>query len=215
MFNLGKIELLSAKEQVASVLRKAILSRELVEGQIITLEGIASLVGVSSMPVREAFLILAADGLIKVNRNKSAVVLGINEKAIREHYEVRSLLESEAVAKASSPGTDISRIIEVHLSAENDIAINIFTRYSDLNQAFHMEIWSAAGNEKMKILLSNMWNGLSMGYNVTEEEYARISVTEHRAILEAIQQHDECLARKRMQSHIMRSMNNMLTRYQD
>ncbi len=62
---LGKIKLLSAKEQVAAVLRKAILSRELVEGQEITLEGIAGMVGVSSMPVREAFQILAADGLIK------------------------------------------------------------------------------------------------------------------------------------------------------
>ena len=49
---LGKIKLLSAKEQVAAVLRKAILSRDLVEGQEITLEGIARLVGVSSMPVR-------------------------------------------------------------------------------------------------------------------------------------------------------------------
>lgn len=107
---LGKIKLLSAKEQVAAVLRKAILSRELVEGQEITLEGIAGMVGVSSMPVREAFQILAADGLIKVRPNKGAVVLGINEQTIREHYEIRALLESEAVAKASRPGSDISRI---------------------------------------------------------------------------------------------------------
>lgn len=101
---LGKIKLLSAKEQVAAVLRKAILSRDLVEGQEITLEGIATMVGVSSMPVREAFQILAADGLIKVRPNKGAVVLGINEQTIREHYEIRALLESEAVAKACRPG---------------------------------------------------------------------------------------------------------------
>ena len=72
---LGKIKLLSAKEQVAAVLRKAILSRDLVEGQEITLEGIARLVGVSSMPVREAFHILAADGLIQVRPNKGAVYM--------------------------------------------------------------------------------------------------------------------------------------------
>lgn len=84
---LGKIKLLSAKEQVAAVLRKAILSRDLVEGQEITLEGIARLVGVSSMPVREAFQILAADGLIQVRPNKGAVVLEINEQTIREHMK--------------------------------------------------------------------------------------------------------------------------------
>ena len=138
---LGKIKLLSAKEQVAAVLRKAILSRDLVEGQEITLEGIASMVGVSSMPVREAFQILAADGLIKVRPNKGAVVLGINEQTIREHYEIRALLESEAVAKASRPGTDISRIAEVHYSAEKALAENNSAEYSDMNQAFHMEIW--------------------------------------------------------------------------
>ncbi|MCZ6127738.1 GntR family transcriptional regulator, partial [Escherichia coli] len=86
---LGKIKLLSAKEQVAAELRKAILSRELVEGQEITLEGIARLVGVSSMPVREEFQILSADVLIHVRPNNGAVVLGINEQTIREHYEIR------------------------------------------------------------------------------------------------------------------------------
>ena len=38
MNNLGKVKLLPAREQVASILRKAILSRELQEGQEITLE---------------------------------------------------------------------------------------------------------------------------------------------------------------------------------
>ena len=199
---LGKIKLLSAKEQVAAVLRKAILSRDLVEGQEITLEGIASMVGVSSMPVREAFQILAADGLI-------------NEQTIREHYEIRALLESEAVAKASHPGTDISRIAEVHYSAEKALAENNSAEYSDMNQAFHMEIWNAAGNAKMKLLLSNMWNGLSMGHKVTEEEYASISIREHKGILQALELHDEELARLRMREHIIRSMENMLTRYVD
>lgn len=212
---LGKIKLLSAKEQVAAVLRKAILSRELVEGQEITLEGIARMVGVSSMPVREAFQILAADGLIKVrpNPNKGAVVLGINEQTIREHYEIRALLESEAVAKASRPGTDISRIAQVHYAAEKALAENNSAEYSDLNQAFHMEIWNVAGNEKMKMLLCNMWNGLSMGHKVTEEEYAVISIQEHKSILQALELHDETLARQRMREHIIRSMENMLTRY--
>ncbi|EEF4054495.1 FCD domain-containing protein, partial [Salmonella enterica] len=157
--------------------------------------------------------ILAADGLIKVRPNKGAVVLGINEQTIREHYEIRALLESEAVAKASRPGTDISRIAQVHYAAEKALAENNSAEYSDLNQAFHMEIWNVAGNEKMKMLLCNMWNGLSMGHKVTEEEYAVISIQEHKSILQALELHDETLARQRMREHIIRSMENMLTRY--
>ena len=60
-----------------------------------------------------------------------------------------------------------------------------------------------------------MWNGLSMGHKVTEEEYASISIREHKGILQALELHDEELARLRMREHIIRSMENMLTRYVD
>ena len=78
-----------------------------------------------------------------------------------------------------------------------------------------MEIWAAADNEKMKSLLSSMWNGLSMGHKVTEEDYAKISIFEHRQILDAVKANDGELARKRMQDHIIRSMNNILTRFEE
>ena len=45
-------------------------------------------------PVREAFQILSRDGLIDLKQNKGAVVLGVNETTIREHYQVRAALES-------------------------------------------------------------------------------------------------------------------------
>ena len=192
MNNLGKVKLLPAREQVASILRKAILSRELQEGQEITLEGIAELVGVSTTPVREAFQILARDGLIKLRPNKGAVVQGINEKTIRDHYETRAVLEGEAAARASAEGVDLSAV----------------------DQAFHMGIWEAADNEKMKSLLSSMWNGLSMGHKVTEEDYAKISIYEHKKILDAMKAHDGSRARKLMNDHIIRSMKNILTRFE-
>ena len=48
------------------------------------------------------------------------------------------------------------------------------------------------------IHISSLWNGLSMGHKVTQEEYARISVAEHEQILQAIEQHDAEAARKTM-----------------
>lgn len=214
MKNLGKIKLLPAREQVASVLRKAILSRELTEGEELTLEGTANQLGVSSMPVREAFQILASDGLIQLRPNKGAVVLGINEKMIRDHYETRAILESEAAAKASREGTDISDIEYAFEMSERARKENDYSEYSRQNQGFHMAIWEAADNEKIKSLLSALWNGLSMGHKVTEEEYAEISIREHREILEAIKGHDGQKARTLMYAHIIRSMENILTRFQ-
>ena len=205
--------MLPAREQVASVLRKAILSKELTEGEELTLDGTAKLLGVSSMPVREAFQILASDGLIQLRPNKGAVVLGVNEKTIRDHYETRAILESEAAAKASREGVDISDIEYAHEMAVQAQKENDYGEYSRQNQGFHMAIWEAADNEKMKSLLSALWNGLSMGHKVTEEEYAKISIREHAQILKAIQEHHPQAARERMYAHIIRSMENILTRF--
>ena len=86
--------------------------------------------------------------------------------------------------------------------------------YSNYNQSFHYEIWTAAGNEKLKTMLFEMWNGLSMGLKSTEEEYARNSQAEHRQILAALESQDPKLAEEKMVAHIMRSMNDVLTHYQ-
>lgn len=214
MIQLGKVKMLPAREQVASILRKAILSRELLEGQEITLEGIASQVGVSSMPVREAFQILASDGLIRLRPNKGAVVLGINEKTIRDHYETRALLESETAARCCGQGKDISAVANAYHMAVKALEQNDASEYSYHNQMFHVEIWTCAGNEKMKLILSSLWNGLSMGHKVTQEQYAQISIMEHKKILDAIEANDAAKARQEMYHHITRSMENILTHYQ-
>ncbi len=156
MINLKKIKLLPAREQVASVLRKAILSRELKEGQELTLEGIAEQVGVSSMPVREAFQILANDGLIALRPNKGAIVLGINEKTIHDHYETRAVLEAQTAARASEPGADLSSVIQAHELSIEAVKENDTKTYEQCNQSFHMGIWEAAGNAKMENIFSQL-----------------------------------------------------------
>ena len=205
MIGLKPIKIPSAKERVASELRKAILSKQLKEGENLTLESVAQQLNVSITPVREAFQILAHDGLIKLRPNKGAIVLGITETYIREHYQLRGILESACI--------DISKIEQSYLDAREMTASGDYSRYADLNREFHSEIWAASGNKKMENMIAELWNGLSMGSMVTEEEYAGISIKEHEAIYEAIKAHDVQLAQRRMYEHIMRSRDDMLTYY--
>lgn len=214
MQGLRPIHLPPARERVASELRKAIISQKLQEGEIITLEGVAELLQVSSMPVREAFQILARDGLIELRHNKGAVVLGVTECYIREHYELRRILESAAAAGASRPEADIGAVESICLVAGEAVERGDFSHYADYNQSFHYEIWKASGNGKITRLLSELWNGLSMGSVVTVDQYAVVSQKEHGAILSAIKAHDGKLAGEYMEHHINRSMNDMLTHYQ-
>lgn len=214
MNSLKPIKLLPARERVASVLRKAILSREFQEGTIITLEGIASQLEVSNTPVREAFQILTREGLIKQRPNKGAEVLGISRKFIQDHYETRAILERACAAVVCRNGADTGDIENAYYNSKEALDMGDSSSYSNYNQAFHFAIWEAARNDKVKALLAEMWNGLSMGHKVTEEEYAKISIAEHKVILDAILVRDEKLAKERMNAHIIRSLDNILTNFE-
>ena len=206
MNGLKPIKIPSAKEKVASELRKAILSRKMKEGEILSLDSVATQLNVSITPVREAFQILARDGLIKLRQNKGAIVLGITDTYIREHYQLRAILESACAGLAAEEGVD----------EESKAALGKgdYSQYASQNRDFHSEIWAAAGNKKMENMIAELWNGLSMGNMVTEQEYAKISIEEHGRIMDAIAAGDGERAKKEMYAHIMRSRDDMLTYYQ-
>lgn len=214
MLGLKPIKLLPARERVASALRKAILSKQIAEGEVLTLDKAANELGVSITPVREAFQILERDGLIELKQNKGAIVLGVNEDRIREHYQVRSILESAACVLCCEKKADMSAVRNCLDAAAEALSRNDSRNYANFNQSFHYEIWNASGNEKLVHMLGELWNGLSMGLKSTEEEYAHISQKEHEAIYEAIISGDKEEARRRMEYHIRRSMEDVLTRYE-
>ena len=118
---LKPVRLPSAREQAISELRKAVLSRQLQEGEIITLEEVAKKLGISTTPVREAFQVLERDGLIELRQNRGARVLGIGQDSIREHYELREILEEQAVRLAVNKGSDLSGIVNTFQAAREHL----------------------------------------------------------------------------------------------
>lgn len=209
--NLKPIVLLPARERIAAALRKSIIARDMVEGEQITLDTVAGLLGVSKTPVREAFLMLESEGLIKLTPNRGAVVLGITPSTMRQHFHIRAALESEAAMMCCQTDVDISPIEEVYMESQQAISAQRMEEYSNLNQAFHVAIWRCADNERMNNMLSVMWNGLSMRYMETLEDYAKKSFSEHSRIMAAIRARQSEAARNAMHDHIMRSMGDMLT----
>ena len=63
-------------------------------------------------------------------------------------------------------------------------------------------------------MLSELWNGLSIGLQTTKTQYAKKSHTEHKIILEKLQEYDSEGAANAMREHILRSMKDILTRYE-
>lgn len=100
MLGLKPIKLLPARERVASALRKAIIAQQIKEGETLTLETTAQQLGVSITPVREAFQILERDGLIFPAAEQRSHRAGNQRKTLREHYQVRAVLEKQPVSFA-------------------------------------------------------------------------------------------------------------------
>lgn len=205
-----KFEIMPVRVKVTAVLKKAILSGEYRKGEELSLTDIASKLGVSRTPVREAFQALEADGLIKLRMNKGAIVQGIDEKFIRDHYEIRTLLEGEAAARAAARGMDITALLDETCAARSNQSFTDKEYYEDLNQRIHMAIWKAADNQRLYSYLMNLWNGPSIGKTTVEENHYKISTDEHIATLKAISDRNPEEARRIMSEHITRSMNNML-----
>ncbi|ARU47205.1 GntR family transcriptional regulator [Sulfurospirillum diekertiae] len=215
MINLKKIQMLPAREQVASILRSSILSGGISKGQSITLDSVGEQVGMSRTPVREAFQILANEGLLELRQNRCAIVKGISEEAIKDHYEMRILLETEALRRACEHMNDetLKAIQSVNKQGQRAKDAGDTEAYNLANQAFHMTIWEAADSEKLKSFLSLLWNGLSMNRLVTAQEYAGISLADHNKIVEQLTQKDYAGACETMRQHIIYSMNSTLSNF--
>ena len=210
MLNLRPVKLLPVREQAAASLREAIITQNIKQGETLTLESTAKALGISTTPVREAFQILARDGLIELAQNRGAVVIGMNKKNITEHFYIRAALEAEACRLTCENKADLTEI-------ENLISHSTFAtseNYSDYNQSFHYHIWLASGNSKLTNMLSELWNGLSLGLSTTKSQYAKKSQTEHEKIFEKLKIYDSEAAALEMRNHILRSMNDILTRYE-
>lgn len=208
------IEVLPIRVRITSILRKALLSGEFEPGQELSLSETAARLGVSRTPVREAFQSLAAEGLLELRMNRGAVVIGVDESFIRDHFEVREILESEALAGAIRNRVPLEELERLQTWAEENRSTMTAEEYRDYNQRFHMAIWDADGNKRLKNLLLSLWNGPSAGKAGRDLEHETISIREHRQMLECIRRGDIPGGRETMEHHIKRSMENILRSYQ-
>lgn len=209
---LNQINVLPIRERVASELRNAIFSGSFYPGEELRQEDLAQKLGVSRMPIREALQILSSEGLIELRINRGAVVKAVSKDYIREHFELRLILETEAVARAADLVTDYAELEFIHEEQRKAIAAMDIDRTNMCNQAFHMFIWEHAGNVKMKNLLVQLWNGLSIGTVVRPVDHMKLSFADHETIIAAMKEKKRERAREIMSAHIKRSMENMLMR---
>ena len=209
------LKMMPARIRIASILKKAIYSGEYKSGDELSLTGVAEQLGISRTPVREAFQTLEAEGLITLRMNKGAIVNTIDRKFVRDNFEMRILLESEAAARAAQKGMDTEALLsQLYMLRDHGLKEVDVASYIELNQEIHTAIWHAADNAKLQQYLMELWNGPSTGHSRPEQLlHYKNSTYEHISILHFIQDQKAEDARKAMVQHISRSMNNILKYY--
>src|ERR1700716_4555762 len=103
----------TAQAIAAHELRAAIVRGDLAPGTKIRQEATARELGISLIPLREALKTLASEGVVTYHPQRGYFVTELPNEAIRQIYEVRSLLEAEternAVARIGEPETTAMR----------------------------------------------------------------------------------------------------------
>lgn len=203
----------STRDQVIMSLRKAIFNGDLKDGEELIQEDIAKKLNVSRMPVREAFYALEREGLLITNQNRRVTVKGFTLEDIKDHYDIRAMLEGEAAARACKNGVDTSELREIQQEIETAVTEKNISDYIIANEHFHRLIWKSSQSERLQSFLDQMWNGLPPHLAEMVEDQMNKSIFEHDKVIQAITSGDEEQARQTLENHVRRSMMDFLENY--
>ncbi len=184
----------SMPDAVAGAIREAILDGVLKPGTWLREAEVSRELKVSRTPVRDAFRILAAEGLVHINANQGAVVTQLTSDDILELYVVREALEALASRLAARRAPErcmeeFAIIIPLMKRAAKDGQV---AELYKLNFDFHTIVREATGNRYLQRSLTQLQNAARRFPDPTLTLPGRPaeSLQEHLAIAEAISQGD-------------------------
>ena len=187
-------------------IRGAIVDLRLEPGAPLREAAIATQLGVSKTPVREALGRLEQEGLVEATSFKGAVVTDYSERDLQEIYELRELLEGVAVRAAATEADDatlaaLHEVIERSRAARDAEDLVLL---AELLGRFDQIIFEQVENARIRNLIETLRAHLTRIGKLTEEIPGRVeaSVEEHAAIVEAIARGDADEAERAMRVHI-------------
>ena len=90
----------SLVEIAADAIRRGIICRKLILGQLLTEAGLAKKLGISKTPVREGLSLLRSEGLVVAEPHRGYRVFNMTQEELVDFCELRFALESQALRYA-------------------------------------------------------------------------------------------------------------------
>jgi DNA-binding GntR family transcriptional regulator len=204
------IERSSLVDIVRKRLIELIQEGELQPEQRVVESKLASLLGVSRSPVREALRQLEQQGLVtsSVNRGYSVSLLGLED--LRELTVIRIALERAAVGELMDRGKlDVrgegrlrSIVAEMEVVAAEPVNL---PRCTTLDAEFHEELCQLSGNARLVSLRASMAGQIALALAANNRAFPGTDrfASRHMAVLDAILAGDKKAAEETIEKHIL------------
>lgn len=193
----------STADAIAASLRDMIINGELAAGERLVERDLAERFGISRIPMREAIQRLEREGLLDIFRNRGAVVRMLSASDVQEIYDLRVLLEGDAIYRSVKRLDDetLARAELVHRLLGD---ATVPRRQGELNREFHALLYSCCGNARQLKSIAELRGQV--------ERYERLQATlladtsafqvEHDDILQACLERDARGARAMTVAHL-------------
>jgi DNA-binding GntR family transcriptional regulator len=153
------VDVTTVQERVYRELRGALQQGRLRSGQSMTVRALATAVGTSEMPVREALRRLIAEGALVQAPNRSFQVIPMTQERLAELTRVRVALEGMA-ARLATDNADAA-LIAALTQLNDEMRAAIEPGHADhvlrANQEFHFAIYRAANSPQLLELIDMLW----------------------------------------------------------
>lgn len=203
-----------ATDTAYEAVREMILSGEAAPGARLGEAELAEALGLSRTPVREALQRLGADGLVEVLPHRGARVVLWTESDLEEIFELRTVLEPYAAARAARIGADeplVAELRDLCAGMERAAAEGRIADLAQLNSRFHALLIEASGNRRLPAMLTSVMHAplvLGTFHRYDEATMAR-SMGHHREVVDAIVARDPEWAASVMRAHLRAAAANL------
>ncbi len=197
------LHLPSLATRVGQHLEQLILKGLLKPGSRLVEETLARELGISRASLREAVIVLEQSGLVVREERNTRVIRTLDEKDVRELYELWAILESEAASMACPVATDAQHAAIRSLIAAMDDA-QAATDYHVINLEFHRALVAPCPNQRLvesydACLKQVRW---AWALAIARQRDPGESRREHRAIVAAYVAQDASAVRDLCRAHI-------------
>ncbi len=194
------------QDEVVARIKQMIEDGTLLPGSRIPERQLCTQLGVSRTPLREAFQVLGAQGLIELQPRRGAVVKRLKPDEVDHMFEVLEVLEGLAAELACElmPQESLARIEALHDRMMAAYRRRNRARFFAINQEIHEEIVKASGNPVLVRVcegLGGQVRRIRYMPQITEEQW-RIAAEQHEAIMGALKSRNRKALGRVLRNHL-------------